>query len=180
MEHFFGIFTLKSCKLEKLVIWKISIVSKIGVCTKMKVLVAQSHPTLCEPMNCSLPPLTPRILCPWVSPSKNTRVGCHSLLQGIFPNQGLSPGLLHCKQILYQLSHRTHVPKLWLLLWLWKFEILLSKVIYFLQVHDHYILLYFFLCLIGFATSQCSKQLIPPILFTVSWSCSSCLFSNLF
>ena len=35
---------------------------------------------------------------------KNTGVGCHALLQGIFPSQGLSPGLLHCRQILYRLS----------------------------------------------------------------------------
>ena len=40
------------------------------------------------------------------SPGKNTRVGCHALLQGIFPTQGLNPGLPHCKQILYHLSHQ--------------------------------------------------------------------------
>ena len=40
------------------------------------------------------------------SPGKNTRVGCHSLLQGIFPTQGLNPGPLHCRQILYHLSHQ--------------------------------------------------------------------------
>ena len=33
-------------------------------------------------------------------PSKNTGVGSHALLQGIFPTQGLNPGLLHCRQIL--------------------------------------------------------------------------------
>ena len=33
--------------------------------------------------------------------SKNTGVGCHSLLQGIFPTQGSNPDLLHCRQILY-------------------------------------------------------------------------------
>ena len=33
-------------------------------------------------------------------------MGCHSLLQGIFPTQGLNPDLLHCRQILYQLSHQ--------------------------------------------------------------------------
>ena len=37
-----------------------------------------------------------RLLCPWNSPGKNTRVGCHALLQGIFPNQGSNPGLLYC------------------------------------------------------------------------------------
>ena len=41
---------------------------------------------------------------PWNSPGQNTGVGSLSLLQGIFPTQGLSPGLLHCRQILYQLE----------------------------------------------------------------------------
>ena len=40
------------------------------------------------------------------SPGKNTRVDCHSLLQGIFPIQGSNPGLLHCRQIRYHLSHQ--------------------------------------------------------------------------
>ena len=43
---------------------------------------------------------------PWNSPCKNTVVGSRSLLQGIFTTQGLNPGLPHCKQILYQLSHK--------------------------------------------------------------------------
>ena len=38
--------------------------------------------------------ITTRLLCPWDSPGKNTRVGCHFLLQGIFPTQGLNPRLL--------------------------------------------------------------------------------------
>ena len=37
---------------------------------------------------------------------KNTWVGCHSLLQGIFPTQGSNLGLLHCRQIHYHLSHQ--------------------------------------------------------------------------
>ena len=36
---------------------------------------------------------------------KNTGVGCHFLLQGISLTQGSNPGLLHCRQILYQLSY---------------------------------------------------------------------------
>ena len=40
------------------------------------------------------------------SPGKNSGVGCHALLQWIFPTQGLNPGLLHCKQILYCLSYQ--------------------------------------------------------------------------
>ena len=47
-----------------------------------------------------------RLLCPWNSPGKNTGMGSHSLLQGIFPTQGSNPGLPHRRQILYQLSHK--------------------------------------------------------------------------
>ena len=47
-----------------------------------------------------------RFLCPWDSPGKNTGVGCHVLLQGIFLTQELNPGLLHCRQILYRLSYK--------------------------------------------------------------------------
>ena len=43
---------------------------------------------------------------PWNYPGQNTGVGSLSFLQGIFPTQGLNPGLLHCRQILYQLSHK--------------------------------------------------------------------------
>ena len=64
-------------------------------------LVAQLCPTLCDPMDCSLP--GPSVH--WDSPGKNTGVGCHALLQGIFPTQGSNPGLPHCRWILYHLSH---------------------------------------------------------------------------
>jgi len=51
--------------------------------------------------------LRPRGLCSLRnSPGQNTAVGSHSLLQGIFPTQGPNPGLLHCRQILHQLSHQ--------------------------------------------------------------------------
>ena len=43
---------------------------------------------------------------PWNSPGQNTGMGSLSLLQGIFPTQGSNPGLLHCRQILYQLNHQ--------------------------------------------------------------------------
>ena len=43
---------------------------------------------------------------PWSSPGQNTGMGSLSLLQGIFPSQGLNPGLLHYRRILYQLSHK--------------------------------------------------------------------------
>ena len=58
------------------------------------VKVAQSCPTLCDPMDYS----------PWNFPGQNTGVGSLSLLQGIFPTQGSNSGLLLCRRILYQLS----------------------------------------------------------------------------
>ena len=59
-------------------------------------LVAPSCLTLCGP----------RLLCPWNSPGKKTGLGSHSLLQRIFPTQGLNTGLLHCRKILYCLTHQ--------------------------------------------------------------------------
>ena len=43
---------------------------------------------------------------PWNSPGQNTEVGSLSLVQGIFLTQGSNPGFPHCRQILYQLSHK--------------------------------------------------------------------------
>ena len=42
---------------------------------------------------------------PWDSPAKSTGVCYHSLLQGIFLTQESKPGLLHCRQILYQMTY---------------------------------------------------------------------------
>ena len=63
-------------------------------------LVTQLCPTHATPWTVT------RQGCPWGSPGKNTGVGFHFFLQGIFPTQGLNPGLLHCSQTLYQLSYR--------------------------------------------------------------------------
>ena len=71
-------------------------------CCVMLCLVAQLCLTLCDPMNCSPPGSSVH----GDSPGKNIGVGCHALLQGIFPTQGSNPGLLHCRQILYHLSHQ--------------------------------------------------------------------------
>ena len=46
-----------------------------------------------------------RLLCPWASLGKNTRVGCCALLQGIFPTQKSNLGLPHCRRILYHLNY---------------------------------------------------------------------------
>ena len=61
-------------------------------------LLAQSCPTLLWPRG-----LWPtRFLCPWDFPAKNIGMGCHFLLQGIFPTQGSNPCLLLGRRILYQ------------------------------------------------------------------------------
>ena len=65
---------------------------------KVKALVTRSCPTFGNPMAC--------ILCLWNSPGQNTGVGRPSLLQEIFPTQGLNLGIRHCRQILYHLSHQ--------------------------------------------------------------------------
>ena len=67
---------------------------------KKKTEVAQSCWTLCDPMDCSPPSSSVH----GNSPGKSTGMGCCALFQGIFPSQGLNPGLLHCRWILYQLS----------------------------------------------------------------------------
>ena len=46
------------------------------------------------------------LLHPWDFPGKSTGVDCHFLLQRTFPTQGSNPGLLHCRQTLYHLSHK--------------------------------------------------------------------------
>ena len=60
----------------------------------------QSRPSLFSPMDC----IPPGSSVHGDSPGKNTGVGGHSLLQGIFPRQGWNPG--HCRQILHHLGHR--------------------------------------------------------------------------
>ena len=62
----------------------------------------QSCPTLCKPMDCGPPGSSVH----GDSPGRNTGVGCCALLQEIFPTQGPNPGHLHCRQILYHLSHQ--------------------------------------------------------------------------
>ena len=54
-----------------------------------------------------------RLLRPWDFPSKNTGVGCRFLLQEIFPTQRSNPGLPHCGQTLYHLSHQGSLSRMW-------------------------------------------------------------------
>ena len=83
--------------------------SYLSVCCAMLCLLAQSCPTLCDPVDCSSPGSSVH----GDSPGKNTGVGCHAFLQGIVPSQGSNPDRPHCRWILYRLSHqgspRAHV-----------------------------------------------------------------------
>ena len=68
---------------------------------EVKVLAAQSCPTPCDPTDYSPPGSS----VPGSLQARILELG-HSLLQGIFPSQGLNPGLLHSRQILYRLGHQ--------------------------------------------------------------------------
>ena len=76
--------------------------------TSVLCLVTQLCPTLCDPMDCSLLGL----FVHRDFPGKYTGVGCHALLQGIFPTQESNPGLPYCRQILYYLSHQQRSPRI--------------------------------------------------------------------
>ena len=67
--------------------------------------VGTCHSVSSVPQSCPTLQLH-ELYSPWNSPGQNTEVGYLSLLQGIFPTQGLNPGLPHCRWILYQLSHQ--------------------------------------------------------------------------
>ena len=65
-----------------------------------KVVQTRLSPTLCDPINCSRPGSSVHGI------SQSRIVGCRFLLQGIFLTQGSNPGLLHCRKVLYHLSHQ--------------------------------------------------------------------------
>ena len=63
--------------------------------------------SLCESCSVVSDSMWPHgLYSPWYSLGQNTRVGTLSLFQRMFPTQRLNPGLLHCRQILFQLSHK--------------------------------------------------------------------------
>ena len=66
----------------------------------MKESESESHSVMSDPLQ------PHELYSPWNLPDQNTGVGSHSLLQGICPTQGSNPGLPHCRQMLYHLSHR--------------------------------------------------------------------------
>ena len=105
----FGLFGTLSVDLEGLLLptWSVGyrVCHLLGSSLKQQllcVLVTQSCLTLCDLMDCS----PPGSFVQENYPSKNPGVGCHSLLQGIFPTQGSNPGLTYCRQILYHLSYQ--------------------------------------------------------------------------
>ena len=73
-----------------------------ALCCALLCLVTRLCPNLCSPMDCSPPGSSVH----GDFPGKNTGVGCHAFLQGIFPTQGLNPGLLHRRWMLYHLNHQ--------------------------------------------------------------------------
>ena len=108
MRHCTGlreVFFLKSktAKQNEIYLTKALLSDSLGfkertVCTK------ESESGCCSVVSNSFQPH--RLYSPWNSPGQNTRVGSLSILQGIFLTQGLKPGLPHCRQTLYQLSHK--------------------------------------------------------------------------
>ena len=92
------------CTLEPILL----LILNVGISGQL-VKVPESESVSRSVISDSLRPhgLSPaRLLHPWDFPSKNTGVGCHFLLQGIFPTQALNPCLLLCRQVLYNLSHQ--------------------------------------------------------------------------
>ena len=106
-------------------------------------------------------PKPAKLLCPWGSPGKNTEIGCHALLQGIFPTQGLNSCLLHwhvdslllappgkpvnrCTKSLIGVSSCFHLKRkvvFWLFCFKPKAEVLmmgkqLSLVLFFLDIYS--------------------------------------------
>ena len=86
--------------LVMLKVWPFSQSHNLKILDLLLMLESESHSVVSN----SLRPHG--LYSPWNSPGQNTGVASLSLLQGIFPTQGLNPGLLHCRQILYQLSHK--------------------------------------------------------------------------
>ena len=100
-SHLLGIFYIPGtlCTLSHFMLTITLYKQCACVCVCVCVLITQSCSTL-------LPHGPVRLLCPWNFPGKNTGVGWHSLLQGIFPTQGSNICLLCCRQILYHLRHQ--------------------------------------------------------------------------
>ena len=93
---------IKTASLSLIFLQPFFVLCLAVLCCPVLCLVAQLYPTPCDPMGCILP----GSFVHGDSPGKNTGVGCHALLQGIFPVQGSNPGILSYRWILYRLSHQ--------------------------------------------------------------------------
>ena len=83
-------------------LWYLVTVNQTDQAWACMCLVTQSCPALCNPLDYS--PLDPSVH--GCASGKNTGVSCYALIQGIFLTQGSNPCLLHCRRILYHLSHQ--------------------------------------------------------------------------
>ena len=106
MTELYSLFFLCHLMLELVALISCFIItySHLFTCSLLLALlkcseVAQSCPTLCDPMDYMQPT---RLLCPWDFPGNSTGVDRHFLLQGIFPTRGLNPSLPLCRQTLNQ------------------------------------------------------------------------------
>ena len=73
-------------------------------------LVAKSCLTLCNTRVAQWPA---RLFCPRDSPGKNTEVGCHAFLQGIFPTQRSNPHFLHLMRLTHTHTHTHYLGECW-------------------------------------------------------------------
>ena len=80
--------------------WEVNENCKSNELTKQCELNSESHSLVSSSLR------SHGLYNPWNSPGKNTGVGCHFLLQGIFLIQGSNPGLPHCRQFLYCMSYQ--------------------------------------------------------------------------
>ena len=98
---------------------KICVVSILGIVllflSKINIDIVNSESESHSAVSNSLQPHG--LYNPWNSPGQNTGVGSHSHVQGIFPSQGSNPGLPHCRQILYHLSHQGTVKQFCLIVY---------------------------------------------------------------
>ena len=85
-----------------LFLWAAQLTSQL--CVSAIGEVSESRSVVSDSVTYGLEPA--RLLCPWGSLGKNTAVGSCSLFLGVLPIQGLNPGLLPCRRILYHLSHQ--------------------------------------------------------------------------
>ena len=94
-------------------------------------LVSQSCQIICEPKDCSLPGSSVH----GDSPGKNTGVGCHALLQEIFPTQGSNSGLPHCSWILPWATMEAH--RKYIIEWYNIIHIIVCKLDYYIYLYIH-------------------------------------------